>query len=253
MIIQCPSCGARASVPETAVGRSVKCPQCRTLFTVAAASYEPRSPAYDEPPPPPARRHEEPEYDEPAPRTRRAAAADRPRRSVLGLLGFLMGGLALLVALAALGLTLFRDPLGGGLRKYNFSTPRDSIVSQSRMLSDMDFRAMMELGKIMNGKRDEEKIRTLDIRKEVDYAGKKIIFYAYEFKGKKQHGVDFFEKDNDTGYWLPDRSDFRWREDLRKDRPEVEEWIHSFPGSGEFRDQPKWKEGGKFKDKWGGK
>src|SRR4051794_22486934 len=124
IITQCTSCGARAQVPDSAVGRTVKCPQCNGLFTVGTASYAPPPPAPARRPAPPPPEQAELEF-EPAPRSRRQSAGPKSGGGVVGCLGFIMGGLALIVALAALGLTWFRDPLGSGLKKYNFSTPKD--------------------------------------------------------------------------------------------------------------------------------
>ena len=40
--ISCPSCGTALSAPDSAAGRTVKCPKCSTPFTVADAGEQPR-------------------------------------------------------------------------------------------------------------------------------------------------------------------------------------------------------------------
>jgi hypothetical protein len=175
---------------------------------------------------------------------------------VLGLLGFLMGGLALVVALAALGLTLFGNPFRGPLSKYNFSTPRDTLTSLAKLEANTDFPALAEISRIKNKKKLEEKLRTLDIRKESEWGGKKIMFCAYDQDGKKHYQVQFLEKDVDTGYWLPPDmfggGSFQWEQDIRRENPELANWIQSFRQNGEFRNQPGAKDGVKGNEKFGG-
>jgi predicted Zn finger-like uncharacterized protein len=79
--VRCPSCEAVLRVPESLLGRAVKCPKCQTTFTAElpppetyrtepdpAEERRPRRPAYEEEEPPP---EEPPEEDEDRPRRRR--------------------------------------------------------------------------------------------------------------------------------------------------------------------------------------
>lgn len=81
-ITQCPGCRRRLETPESAFGKTVQCPQCRTTFVAGRTEPAPAparrvpEPAVrppeprDEPP-----RHDEP-YDDPVPR-RRSVVLDR--------------------------------------------------------------------------------------------------------------------------------------------------------------------------------
>src|SRR5262245_21479273 len=75
--------------------------------------------------------------DRPAPSARPRAAGPRT-----GTLSLLMSSAALLLAVAALGAVLFRgDPLGPGLRKYDFHSPKSALQSVIRMRIDNNYRA----------------------------------------------------------------------------------------------------------------
>lgn len=48
--IQCPSCGQALRVPETAIGKTVRCPKCQTTFAAAASDTTGSAPAAPTPP-----------------------------------------------------------------------------------------------------------------------------------------------------------------------------------------------------------
>jgi predicted Zn finger-like uncharacterized protein len=85
--VPCPNCGTKLRIPDTAVGKRVKCSKCATAFTAeapagppepqpepAAVRAKPRPPA----PPPPA--DEPPEEPEPIEEPEPAAIRARPRK-----------------------------------------------------------------------------------------------------------------------------------------------------------------------------
>src|SRR4051794_34775920 len=66
----CPSCGAKVRVPETLLGKSVKCPKCKAIFT--AQNPDPGFEEVAEDEPRPRRRLARDDYDD--------DYDDRPRR-----------------------------------------------------------------------------------------------------------------------------------------------------------------------------
>jgi hypothetical protein len=90
-----------------------------------------------------------------------------------------MAGLALVVALGALFLAVFRDPtgpitrmnwdpFGTGLNKYDYSSAAGAYRSTLRMHYNRDFRALWELERQLGQKEVKEALDTLEIAKEVD-------------------------------------------------------------------------------------
>lgn len=118
-------------------------------------------------------------------------------------LSALLSCAALVVALVALGVVVFRDPLGSGIRHYDLSTPRASLESQIKMELDGDIRARLELQRQIQGKMLKERLSTLRVRKEAIFRGKKILFLAYKENGVDKYLTKSFEKDANTGFWLP--------------------------------------------------
>lgn len=85
-IIQCPDCQKTLRVPDNLLGKTVRCPTCKTMFT-AQAEEEVKLELIDEEPPPAKKRVMEEEYEEKRPSRRPAAeeeeeerVQDRPRR-----------------------------------------------------------------------------------------------------------------------------------------------------------------------------
>jgi predicted Zn finger-like uncharacterized protein len=131
--ISCPSCGATLRVPETLLGKNVKCPKCQNTFraeTQAAAEPEEpeervaREPAparassrrrqappedYDDEGPPP----EDEDEDEDRPRRRRRRGSSAAASAVAGPAIALMVVAGLAIALSLLGLLL--NMLGVGM------------------------------------------------------------------------------------------------------------------------------------------
>jgi hypothetical protein len=87
--------------------------------------------------------------------------------------------LALLVALAALFLVIFRDPFSPGfkmvwnpvaspLSRYDLSTAAAAYKSELQIEINRDFRAAMELSQRLREKELKEMLDTLEVKKEVD-------------------------------------------------------------------------------------
>ena len=110
--------------------------------------------------------------------------------------GFVLGGVAL-------GLVLFRDPLGAGMSRYRFSTPKDSLISELQIEQNKDLRANIEYHTVRTDPALREKLKTLEVRKEAEWKGNKILFIVYEEKGVKKYDTPAFEKDADSGFWFP--------------------------------------------------
>lgn len=81
--IRCPSCNATLRVPDTLLGKNVKCPKCQTTFTAATDAPEEPDEGIVREPAPSARRRPAPppdEYEEEAPPEEEYEEEDRPRR-----------------------------------------------------------------------------------------------------------------------------------------------------------------------------
>lgn len=153
-----------------------------------------------------------------------------PRNQGRGMLGLILPCVLLVVALAALGVTLFKDPLGSGISKYDFSTPRAALESRMKIEMNNDVRALLELDTRVNGKKQKEQLDTLEVRKEAEYRGKKILFVAYKEDGINKYTVQSFEKDASTGYWL---TSYVSAYDVEKDNKELAGQMRKWKDSGE--------------------
>src|SRR5262245_63953093 len=69
--VQCPNCNRQLGVPDTLVGKKVKCPSCQTVFTAEQPGAAPAVP-----PPPPPLEEEEPVAPRPTSPRRRDRAED---------------------------------------------------------------------------------------------------------------------------------------------------------------------------------
>jgi hypothetical protein len=145
---------------------------------------------------PPAPAFQPPADDAPAPR--RPA---RPPGKALGVASFVLSFLALAAGLTALGLVLFRNPLGHGMSRYKFSTPKEALVSTAEMEMNQDIRALLEYQAVQGKPRIKERLKTLVVSKEADWKDKKVLFILYEEKGEKKYQTVSFEKDTDSGLW----------------------------------------------------
>jgi hypothetical protein len=111
----------------------------------------------------------------------------------------LLAGIALIVGSVA----LFRDPLGGSMAKYDFSNPKAALLSQYKMELNRDVRAMMDFSFRIKSSALREAIGSLEVRKEAEFQGKKILFIGFKKNGVNKYETKAFEKDAETGLWAP--------------------------------------------------
>jgi hypothetical protein len=97
--------------------------------------------------------------------------------------------------------TLTEKPLSA----YDLKSPVEAIRTQARLIADMNLRAHVELEFLHKGRRQEAEdfLRTLEVRKEAEWKGTKLLFCAYEVKGIKKYDVRGVEKETDSGMWMP--------------------------------------------------
>ena len=122
---------------------------------------------------------------------------------------FLLALLGFLVALATAGYIVYRDPPWGRLSKYDFSTAENALKSQLKMEANADVLALVQYTAKFERNHLKEKLDTLEIAKTADYDKKTVLFIKYKETDKKtketkdRKEVEWFEKDEDTGYWKP--------------------------------------------------
>jgi hypothetical protein len=146
--------------------------------------------------------------------------------------GIIVPAVALVVALAALAWSLFRDPMGPGLRGYDLSTPKGTLRAELEMALNMDVRAAIELEYRRNAARSKEKLKTLEVRKQADWKGTTILFVTYLRKGLRQHEVVGYEKNAEAGIWAPK---FVSSYDVRSDNRELAEAMDLWVCKGEIK------------------
>jgi hypothetical protein len=146
---------------------------------------------------------------------------------------------------------LLRGP-SGGLNNYNLSSPREALFSIARIHADGDVRAILELDGLEHDFLPKELLRTLELRREVEHRGKKILFIAYEQRGIKKFDTRVFDRDAD-GRWLPSHLA---PGDLERDHPglaqQMRDWRERgvLPPEGGGKDWvPRDKDAGWDKDK----
>jgi hypothetical protein len=135
------------------------------------------------------------------------------------------------LALVALGLHFFADPLGPGLARYDFTTPQAALVSQMQIKLRKDVRAAAELQALAEGDKIKEKLDTLEVRREADWNGTRILFIAYQEGGSKRYGIAGFEKNARTGLWAPVPVPL---ESVREQNPDLAKQIDSWEKEGRF-------------------
>ena len=228
MIIECPSCAAKAQVSDNAVGRSVRCPKCQHQYVVSGT------------PSNGGRIQSAPSQLSPVASLAPSVEVPRPSRgrnvlALLGLVSLPLAGLALVLSGVALGVTLFRptppNPLGSGLGKYDFSTPRAALRSQDEIQLNNDIRAELDLHHHLEGPRLRERVNTLEVKKEAEWGGKSILFISYERDGVKKYEIASFEKDTKSGLW---KRSYAGSFDVRKSNPELADQMDSWTSKGEL-------------------
>lgn len=144
---------------------------------------------------------------------------------------WIVSSLALIVAIVALVLPLFRDPLGSGLDSYDFSTPKAAMESRLKIRLNHDIRAQFELEKKLEGKRRQEELDTLEVKKQAEFRGRKILFVTYKQEDVSKYEVQSYEKHADSGFWV--RSHVNEFE-VEKEDKELAAQMRSWRKSGEL-------------------
>lgn len=191
IIVVC-ACGQRLRAKNGLAGKSLPCPGCGKIVMIpggqgaAFGSHQEfdssNIPAFDPPPV-------------------HSFADGRRGKSSSWAMG--LAALATVLSGVSLGMALLRDPLGSGLEAYDFSSPQAALTSALELEQSDDIRAGIELARLRNNSRADEKLKTTKVHKESTYEGKKLLFISYEENGLSQYDVAAFEKHADTGYWLP--------------------------------------------------
>jgi hypothetical protein len=116
-------------------------------------------------------------------------------------LATILSSVALVVSLGVAWWTMTHDPLGPGLSSYDLSTPKAALLSYLKMEQNQDYRAALETTFEFDAKRTAEKAMTLEICKESEWQGSKILFIRFDENGIQKHEVCSFEKHADSGKW----------------------------------------------------
>ena len=179
-------CGQRLRAKPEQAGKSFPCPRCGSSLTVPWPS-------------PPDMLPEAAETHSAMP------ATPQPQLSppTIPRIPLILSGVALFVSLATSAWTLWHDPLGAGIRQYDLSTPEKSLRSFTDLRVSGSIRAQIELGRLIDGKKLQEKSKTLKVHSESNYQGKKILFVSFMENGIPKNDIEAFEKDADTGLWFP--------------------------------------------------
>lgn len=131
-------------------------------------------------------------------------ASDARRSDTVIPIPVILSALSLLVSISAVAWITLHDPLGSGLAKYDFSTPKASLVSQLTILSEGDIRAVFELQRERQQQDTNfaEQLQTLEVRKDAEWQGSKILFITYLQGGIRRYATESFTKDADSGKWM---------------------------------------------------
>ena len=114
-----------------------------------------------------------------------------------------LSGLAVVLAFAALIVAFSRDPLGKGIKGYDFSTPEAAAKSMLLIDSNRDIRAHLDLEGLKEDGNPKDAARTLEINRVADFGDKKVVFASYLQKGRKRKRLFGFEKDLESKLWVP--------------------------------------------------
>jgi hypothetical protein len=152
-----------------------------------------------------------------------------------GSFSLFLSALALVTALGALGWQLYgkfapaketANPLGKGLKAYNFKTPKDAYLSQLEIDRSHDILARLELDEARHGPELKEQLETTQVRKEENWKGITILFVEYQKKGVKKYLIQGYAKETGSGLWLPK---YVSAYEVRKESPELanrmESWL----------------------------
>jgi hypothetical protein len=226
--ILCPSCGRTLQIRPELAESQIRCPNvdCGALIDL---DVKPASP---------------PQNADPENASFTGAATDAGRPGLQPGLPLVLSAVALLVSLLALGLVLVRGGPGSsagrddsaalpgaGLGSYDFSTPAAAHRSRVEIDLNQDMRALRELTLKLGSKNLKEILSTLEVRKEVDFHGKKILFLSYKLAGGARREVALMDRDGGTGFWF--RMDL-YLPALEQENPELAQQIHRWLAEGKL-------------------
>ena len=111
------------------------------------------------------------------------------------------------------------------LSSYDFSTPAAALTAQSQMLADGNYPALIQEEIRRNSPKAKEKLRTLEIKKEAEWMGTKLLFTSFEEDGIKKFNVAAFEKDANSGLWFSGRfSRYSLPDDAKTLKQTIDAW-----------------------------
>ena len=114
----------------------------------------------------------------------------------------LLSILALLTSAAALVWHfLAPDPLGKGMNAYDFSTAKNTYLSELKMEQNQDFRAGIEYRHKVRGPKLKERLDSVKIEDEVTWKDYTILFISYKEDGKEKKTIESFKKDEKSKLW----------------------------------------------------
>lgn len=116
-------------------------------------------------------------------------------------LATILSSVALVVSIGVAWWTMTHDPLGPGLSAYDLSSPKAALLSHLKIIENQDYRALLEASGAFDARRTAEKAKTVEICKESEWRGSKILFIRFDENGIKKHNVASFEKDAESGKW----------------------------------------------------
>ncbi len=137
----------------------------------------------------------------------------------------------LVLALFAIGYSLSRNPPGGRISKYNFSSPEAALRSQLKMQLNGDHQAEMEYQIKMQKKELRRVADSMEVIRTADFEDKKVLFLQYMVpEAKTGHEeemrfAEWFEKDPSSGYWVPLREKPPgWQQKNKQLAADIAEW-----------------------------
>lgn len=112
---------------------------------------------------------------------------------------------ALLVACLTAAWVAVGDPWGKGIDKYDMSTPKAALLSGLEIQSGPYTHAKIDylVGNPRVARALVEKRRTVEVHRETEWKGNKVLFISFEENGIKKRTVEFYEKDAETGLFWP--------------------------------------------------
>jgi hypothetical protein len=146
-----------------------------------------------------------------------------------------------LVALATAGYVVYRDPPGkaktdstdpaktttsaaSNLSRYDFSSAEAALRSEYKIQLTGDVPALLELQAKTDRKVRQEALDTLDVKRAVDFEGKKVVFLTYRKDGKEVKETHWYRRDPDAGMWIRTEPPAKVREKDPKLAGEIQAW-----------------------------